>query len=280
MCIQQISLDEWVHSGGGAQGESFNHKTDPTLMLKLYGEQIERNGIIGEVEITGVAFENGVPCPRPGKLVQAGNRLGVIYQRIQNKKSFCTAIADNPDLLPELAGRLAVMARKLHSTPATDSRIPCQTDVFARMLDSIPYIQGSMRREMENALDIAARDETHTLLHGDFHYGNVITDGKNDYFIDLGAFCYGHPYYDLAMLYFTAFFADEERRIHDFHINGETTRRFWEHFKPAYFGADAKSDRELCHEMQPYFLLRTLFFDNVLGHMPLFDSFREMILAL
>ena len=280
MDIRQISLDDWVLSGGGAQGESYNHKTDSTKLLKLFSEQINRDEIVGEVEISRIASENGVPCPKPGELVQVGNRLGIIFQRILNKKSFCSAIAANPDCLPDMARRLAGMARKLHATPATDNRIPCQTDFFARLLDRLTYIQGSMRQELENALDIAIKQETHTLLHGDFHYGNVITDGQNDYFIDLGAFCYGNPHFDTTMLYFTAFFADEERRVQDFHINGETTRRFWEYYKPAYFGPDAKSDKELCHEMQPYFLLRTLFFDNALGHMPIFDQFREMILTL
>lgn len=280
MGIKQITLDEWVSCGGGAQGDSYNHKTDASLMLKLYGEQINWDDVIEEVTIVKVASDNGVPCPAPGELVQVGNRLGVIYQRILNKKSFCTAISENPALLPELSVRMANMALALHSTPVTDSRVPSQTEKFAQILDRLTYIQGSMRQELNNALDIAARNETHTLLHGDFHYGNVITDGQKDYFIDLGAFCYGHPYFDLTMLYFTAFFADEERRQQDFHINGETTRRFWEHFKKAYFGPGAKSDKELCHEMKPYFLLRTLFFDNAMGHWPLFDKFREAMLEL
>ena len=32
----KISLDDYVLSGGGANGESFDHKTDPSVMLKLY----------------------------------------------------------------------------------------------------------------------------------------------------------------------------------------------------------------------------------------------------
>ena len=32
----KISLDDYVLSGGGANGESYDHKTDPTMMLKLY----------------------------------------------------------------------------------------------------------------------------------------------------------------------------------------------------------------------------------------------------
>ena len=31
-----ISLDDYVLSGGGANGESYDHKTDPSVMLKLY----------------------------------------------------------------------------------------------------------------------------------------------------------------------------------------------------------------------------------------------------
>ena len=31
-----ISLDDYVLSGGGANGESYDHRTDPSVMLKLY----------------------------------------------------------------------------------------------------------------------------------------------------------------------------------------------------------------------------------------------------
>lgn len=31
-----ISLNDYVLSGGGANGESYDHKTDPSIMLKLY----------------------------------------------------------------------------------------------------------------------------------------------------------------------------------------------------------------------------------------------------
>ena len=32
----RISLDDYVLFGGGANGESYDHKTDPSIMLKLY----------------------------------------------------------------------------------------------------------------------------------------------------------------------------------------------------------------------------------------------------
>ena len=32
----KISLDDYILSGGGANGESYDHRTDPSVMLKLY----------------------------------------------------------------------------------------------------------------------------------------------------------------------------------------------------------------------------------------------------
>jgi len=32
----KISLNDYILSGGGANGESYDHKTDPSVMLKLY----------------------------------------------------------------------------------------------------------------------------------------------------------------------------------------------------------------------------------------------------
>ena len=32
----KITLNDYILSGGGANGESYDHKTDPSVMLKLY----------------------------------------------------------------------------------------------------------------------------------------------------------------------------------------------------------------------------------------------------
>lgn len=36
MEAKKINLSDFVLFGGGANGESYNHKEDPSLMLKLY----------------------------------------------------------------------------------------------------------------------------------------------------------------------------------------------------------------------------------------------------
>lgn len=38
-----------------------------------------------------------------------------------------------------------------------------------------------------------------TCLHGDFHIGNIITNGEKDYWIDLGDFAYGAPDFQTIM---------------------------------------------------------------------------------
>ena len=32
----KINLEDYIHSGEGANGESFDHRTDPSIMMKLY----------------------------------------------------------------------------------------------------------------------------------------------------------------------------------------------------------------------------------------------------
>ena len=64
----RISMDDFVLTGGGANGESYDHKTDPNLMLKLYlPGKIEQP--LYELQMARKVYEMGIPTPKPGDYV-------------------------------------------------------------------------------------------------------------------------------------------------------------------------------------------------------------------
>ena len=63
-----INLNDYIISGGGANGESYNHRTDPDLMLKLYFPgKIQQP--LDEMNLARKVFELGIPTPEPGDYV-------------------------------------------------------------------------------------------------------------------------------------------------------------------------------------------------------------------
>ncbi|MDO4950331.1 MAG: hypothetical protein Q4E55_09290, partial [Bacteroidales bacterium] len=99
---QVINPNEWVLVGAGSQGESYNHTTDNRKMLKLFNENIDPDAIIEEINLSRAIREVGVVCPAPGQLVKYGNRYGIIFERILNKKSFCRAIGDDSSCVDDM----------------------------------------------------------------------------------------------------------------------------------------------------------------------------------
>ena len=64
----KISLNDYELSGGGANGESYNHKTDPGIMLKLYFPgKIQQP--LDEMLLARKVYDMGIPSPEPGDYV-------------------------------------------------------------------------------------------------------------------------------------------------------------------------------------------------------------------
>ena len=64
----KISLDDYVLSGGDANGESYDHKTDPTVMLKLYFPgKIQQP--LDEMLLARKVYDTGIPSPEPSEYV-------------------------------------------------------------------------------------------------------------------------------------------------------------------------------------------------------------------
>jgi len=272
---KQIDINDWELSGGGAQGESYFNKANPDLMMKLFMENADIDSVAHEIELSIAIHKLGISCPAQGEFVRYGNRYGITFQRIKNKKSFCKAVGDDPSLYSVLAGRLANMARDLHSRSNNGTSFISLADFYGKLLQENNTMDEQMRKKMEECLEFARKEETNTLTHGDFHFGNVITDGKNDYFIDLGCFSYGNPNFDNSTLYFISRLCPEKYLYKEYHLHEKESHMFWEEYRKAYYGPDAPSTEELHKIYLPYLFLRTLFFESVMGYDDFVKYLRE-----
>lgn len=258
-----INLSDYEYAGEGANGASYNHKTDPSLMLKLYNASAPFAIIASELDLAHKVYAAGIPTPRPGEFVTDGQgRFGIRFERIVGKKSFSRAVGDNPELVEEYARKFARMCRALHSThvPATD--FENIKDVDLRLLDESPFFTPEERERV--AAFIKAAPDADTAIHGDLQFSNVITAGGNNYFIDLGDFAYGHPYFDLGMVLLCCCYDDEAFVREVFHMELATAKEFWYWFVKEYFGEDADPD-EWDRTLRPYAGLKVLIIERNCG---------------
>ena len=69
-----IDLNDYIRVGEGANGASYNHKQDPSIMLKLYFRNFEAAEL--ELDVARKVYELGIPTPEPGDLVTDGKQVG------------------------------------------------------------------------------------------------------------------------------------------------------------------------------------------------------------
>ncbi|MBR1632689.1 MAG: TIGR02172 family protein [Bacteroidales bacterium] len=250
----KIDMADYVHAGEGANGASYNHKTDPSIMLKLYNPgKIQQP--LDEMILARKVFDTGIATPEPGDYVTDGERYGIRFHRIVGKLSYARAVGENPDKTELYAQEFAQMCKELHAVHVDTSEFECVKDRYYRLLSENPFFT---RQEKDKLVKfIADVPDCDTAIHGDLQFGNGIFVGDKRYFIDLGDFCWGNPLFDLGMVWLTCEFNQESFTKDAFHMDNATASRFWKAFAPAYFGAD-RPLADIEAELLPFVGLKTI----------------------
>jgi len=261
---EKICMEDYEVSGDGFTAVSYNHK-DGKSMIKLYAPFVPPTEPRRELAVAWNLTDKGLNIPKAHRLVTDGERIGVEFERISPKKSFARAISQEPESLRRYAAEFARECKKLHS-------IPCDTKLFFptenRFRDALPKLKDYTDAEKAKILSfIDSVPKATTCIHGDMHIGNIITDGEKNYWIDLSAFSYGNPLYDIGMLYFVTHLDDEEMAQRLYHISAAQMRQVWEVFAAEYFGAGEPLE-SIDERVKPYAALLMLMYTSWTGNPP------------
>ena len=276
MTPQLINLDDYVYSGEGANGASYYHRSDPTLMLKLYNASAPYAIIESELTLARKVYDLGIPTPRPGDFVTDGQgRYGIRFQRIVGKKSFSRAVGDDPSQVERYARTFAAMCRQLHATHLPAGAFPDIKEVDLAMLAENPFFTDEERARVADFIRRAPDGDT--AIHGDLQFSNAITTDGRNYFIDLGDFACGSPLFDLGMVLLCCVYDDAAFVRDVFHMEPDTALAFWHWFVKGYYGDDADPD-EVERMLRPYAGLKVLIIERNTGiHFPQFHKLLEGI---
>lgn len=251
----RINLDDYVLFGGGANGESYDHKTDPTVMLKLYHAGAIQQPL-DEMRLARKVYDMGIPTPEPGEyVVTEDGRYGIRFKRIIGKKSFSRATGDEPEKVALFAADFADMCKKLHATHVDTTQFENVKDRYYRLLKENPFFTTAEKDKLVRFIaDVPDED---TAIHGDLQYSNAIFAGDKRYFIDLGDFCWGNHLFDVGMVYLCCYLSLEDFIKETFHMPKSVAMQFWDYFAQEYFGTGIPL-KEIEELIRPYAGLKTL----------------------
>ena len=271
----QISLDDYVLSGGGANGESFDSRQDPSIMLKLYFPGKVQQPL-DEMLLARKVYDMGIPTPEPGDyVVTEDGRYGIRFRRIPGKKSYSRATADEPEKLPQFAAEFALMCRQLHSVHVDPGQFENVKQRYFRLLEENLFFTAAEKDRLGKFIaDVPDED---TAIHGDLQFSNAIFAGEKRYFIDLGDFCWGNHLFDVAMVYLCCCLSDDAFIRETFHMPKTLSMEFWRQFAPVYFGADRPLE-DIEAQIRPFAGLKTLIVERDTG-MPM-PEFRAALASV
>lgn len=241
---EKINLEDYFQSGEGGQSLTYTRK-DGSAMAKLFLKSYGADTAEREFLISKVVYDLGIPSPKPIRLVTDGERFGGEYELIENKRSFTRIISQEPEQMEPLTRKIAELGRKLHSTPANTELLPEMKEVIRPWIEKSQCISEPMRARLLDALDNIPSPKT--CLHGDFHIGNIITNGEKDYWIDLGDFAWGAHQWDLAMPFYIAYYMSPEYCDSLFHLDPPALRKHWDLLVKYYYGIETPEQQRI-HE--------------------------------
>lgn len=233
---KQIDLNEYVQTGEGGTSLTYTHQTRHAL-AKLFNPGNEAELAEKEFLTARAVFEMDVPTPEPYQLITDGQRQGVEYELISNKRSLARILSQEPERLEEISLTFARMTRELHVVKVADtSRFTSIKETLRRFYQEKDLVSEAYK---QCALDFIDRvPDADTCLHGDLHIGNVITDDQRNLWIDLGQFSYGVPEWDLGWMWTICNVMDGQRSDFILHVTPETLKAHWNIFLPAYLGTN------------------------------------------
>ncbi len=195
---REVSVEGCQLLGKGAKGDVYRY--DEEIVIKVFNQNNTYRDVEREISLSRSAFILGMPTAISFGIVSVGDRYGAMFELVDSE-TVSQHISRAPGQVESYARIIAELARTIHSIKVSD-------DVFPPAADRIKsYINGGLAYENEALAKKCIKlidqfPDTDTLIHGDFHTGNVFLQNGEPLLIDMDRISVGHPIIELSDLYY------------------------------------------------------------------------------
>jgi len=165
-----------------------------TQVIKLLRGQRPRSWVEYEARTARAVLATGLPVPAVGEIVEVGERLGLVYERV-NGRPMVEHMLAKPWTIGRYARLLAELQARIHRVPGPPE-LPSQRERFRWRLERPSNLPSRLRQAALAALDGLPDGEA--LCHADFHHNNVLMTERGPVIIDWNDSARGDPASDVA----------------------------------------------------------------------------------
>ena len=235
---KEVSVEGCKLLGRGAKGDVY--RFDDELIIKVYNHNNTYHDVETEIALSRKAFILGIPTAISFGIVSVGTQYGSMYELVDSD-TISVCLARNPGQIDFYAKIMADLARTIHSTEvAKDHEFP---DAMDRM---VGYIKRGVAYESEELAGKCMRlvemiSGMTTLVHGDFHTGNVFMQNGDPLLIDMDRLSVGHPIVDISgMYYFYVLLGEDDPSIVEkfMGFSYQNAKAFYERFLKHYLNTE------------------------------------------
>ena len=235
---REVSVDGCRLIGRGAKGDVYRYNDE--MVIKVFNQNNTYHDVEREIALSRKAFILGMPTAISFGIVSVGNRYGAMYELVDSE-TISSFIARAPSQVDLYAKSMAELARLVHSVTSVEE------DGFPDGKDRLrEYIDGGIACEDEALAGkciqlINELPAVNTMIHGDFHTGNVFLHYGEPLLIDMDRVARAHPIAELSDLYYfyVVLGENDPSGVEKFMgFSCDTCRRFFHSFLRHYLETD------------------------------------------
>ncbi len=235
---KEVSVDGCKRIGWGAKGEVYRY--DDELVIKVFNQNNTYRDVEQEISKSRRAFTLGVPTAISFGIVSVGKLYGAMYELLDSE-TISACIAKNPGQVETYAKIMAELSQTIHAIKVTEE------DNFPQASERLKgYIRGGIEKEDEELAErcmqlVDMLPASRTLIHGDFHTGNVFLQNGEPLLIDMDRLSTGRPIVEISDLYYfyVVLGENDPSVVEDFMgFSYQTAKAFFDYFLKYYMGTD------------------------------------------
>ncbi len=234
---KEVSTEGCKLIGRGAKGDVYRYNDE--LVIKVFNQNNTYRDVEREIALSRKAFILGVPTAISFGIVSVGDRYGAMYELVDSE-TVSSLVAKNPGQADSYAKIMSELAHTIHGIKVSGQ------DEFPDALERLKsYVRGGLAKEdektAEKCIELINGLAADTLIHGDFHTGNVFMQNGEPLLIDMDRLSRGNPLIEISDLYYfyVVLGENDPAVVEDFMgFSYQTAGKFFESFLKCYMGTE------------------------------------------